>query len=304
MSGYGDIFLKYARFYTRQDGESRPVDHLNPPASLKAPLRPLHAGPLLHERYFDDATMVHVQELLAGIPEMKAQRDTMLLAAKIRTGDHALDVGSGTGVFARDMSKVTGGTGAVVGVDRSEIMLETARAACPACIFLKGDATALPVESVSFDVVTASQVLCFLHDVKTAIAEMFRVLRPGGRLVILDSHWDSLVWNSSNPKLMKRAIDLLLEKYVDTRLPVRLSRYLADTGFTLIDRQVFNITNWEPAEDNYAAQTVGFIGPMMAASEAFDAADWKAWLDGLKSTAEAGEYLFSLNRYMFTATKP
>ncbi len=263
-----------------------------------------HLGIPVHEQYFDDATMVHVQERLAESPEMTGQRRALTAAARLSAGEHALDVGSGTGVLANEMSRIVGTGGRVVGVDRSDLMIGSSRSKYPDVTFVKGDATALPVESASFQLVTSSQVLCFLHDVGAALLEMHRVLDHGGRVALLDSHWDSLVWNSRNPALMDRAVELLLEKYVDARLPARLSRYLREAGFVDIDRQVFNISNWDLTPDNYSAQTIGFIVPMMAASDAFDAKEQEAWLDSLRDVVRDGEYCFSLNRYIFTARKP
>ena len=54
----------------------------------------------------------------------------------------------------------------------------------------------------------------------------------------------------------------------------------------------------------YTQQVVGFIRLMMEASDDFTKDDWEAWNDGRKATAEAGEFMFSLNRYIFSAVKP
>lgn len=60
--------------------------------------------------------------------------------------------------------------------------------------FHLGDATRLPFPENHFDAAVSSQVFEYLSDVPTALAEMWRVLRPGGRVLIHDTDWDSIVW--------------------------------------------------------------------------------------------------------------
>jgi len=96
--------------------------------------------------------------------------------------ERLLEVGCGTGHWSRFFS----GLGyAVVAVDVSERMIETARAAAPAgCAFQVADACDLPFGADVFDVVAAMATLEFVSDAPAAVAEMFRVLRPGGRAVV------------------------------------------------------------------------------------------------------------------------
>lgn len=119
-----------------------------------------------------------------------------------RAGDRVLDVGCGTGYFARRLARVVapggggGGVGArqqarqgsVIGIDASAGMLEQARRSTEsaACEYVVGAAERLEFEDGSFDVVTSSLML---HHLPTelrgqALSEMRRVLRPGGQLLI------------------------------------------------------------------------------------------------------------------------
>jgi arsenite methyltransferase len=245
------------------------------------------------------------QAKAAATREMVAQRRAMLDALDLDPGERVLEVGSGNGMLAREMLAIVGASGHVCGVDSSGPMVKLAEEICPNARFIRGDATDLPVEDLSFDVVTASQLLCFLADVDKALAEMFRVLKRGGRLVVLDSDWGSLVWNCRDQALMDRAVALLTSPYADAHVPRTLSRRLVGAGFDITDRRTLTVLNWEPDPDGFSRLTaLGFIKRLMESSDDFTDQDWDAWDADQRATAKAGEYMFSLNRYIFCASKP
>jgi demethylmenaquinone methyltransferase/2-methoxy-6-polyprenyl-1,4-benzoquinol methylase len=103
--------------------------------------------------------------------------------AVVRPGDRVLDVCCGTGDLAL-AAAVAGGT--VTGLDFSEPMLERARAKEPALEWVSGDALELPFAEGSFDAVTIGFGLRNLADAERGLAEMHRVLSPGGRVAILE----------------------------------------------------------------------------------------------------------------------
>jgi ubiquinone/menaquinone biosynthesis C-methylase UbiE len=97
----------------------------------------------------------------------------------------ALDAACGTG---RHLATLLALGHRAVGVDRSEAMLALARSKHPEVELRLGDLTALPVPSASVDVAICALSLTHLADLAPAIAELTRVVRPGGRLVISDAH--------------------------------------------------------------------------------------------------------------------
>ncbi len=117
-------------------------------------------------------------------------------AANLTSGERVLDVACGTGVVARLAAERVGPTGAVAGIDGHPRMLEVARNTSPRSGSNTGSATTapidwreasaegLPFEDSSFDAVLCSLSLQFFADKPTAVREMHRVLRPGGRLSI------------------------------------------------------------------------------------------------------------------------
>jgi demethylmenaquinone methyltransferase / 2-methoxy-6-polyprenyl-1,4-benzoquinol methylase len=106
--------------------------------------------------------------------------------AALSPGDRALDVATGTGDLAIELKKRVGSQGEVIGSDFSEAMLELARRKAPALRFEHGNALSLPYEDGSFDAATVGFGARNFSDLPQGLREMARVVRPGGRVVILE----------------------------------------------------------------------------------------------------------------------
>jgi ubiquinone/menaquinone biosynthesis C-methylase UbiE len=108
-------------------------------------------------------------------------------AAALRPGERVLDVACGTGVVARRAAARVGPTGTVAGLDPNPGMLAVARAAAPRDVAIQwhqSGAESMPLPDASFDVVLCQLGLQFIPDKPAALAEMRRVLAPGGRLAL------------------------------------------------------------------------------------------------------------------------
>jgi demethylmenaquinone methyltransferase/2-methoxy-6-polyprenyl-1,4-benzoquinol methylase len=106
--------------------------------------------------------------------------------ARVGPGSRALDVATGTGDLAIELARRVAPGGEVVGSDFSEQMLRRARSKAPGQRFEWGDALALPYPDASFDAATVGFGARNFSDLRRGLAEMVRVVRPGGRVVVLE----------------------------------------------------------------------------------------------------------------------
>jgi ubiquinone/menaquinone biosynthesis C-methylase UbiE len=116
----------------------------------------------------------------------------LMAAAGVQPGQRVLDVGCGTGYFARLLAQMVGPAGLVVGIDPSSEMITYASRKADQirpCRFLVGTAEALGFPDESFDLVVPSLMMHHLpEDLQLpALREMRRVLRPGGTLLVADA---------------------------------------------------------------------------------------------------------------------
>ncbi|MDD4931846.1 MAG: class I SAM-dependent methyltransferase [Methylacidiphilaceae bacterium] len=119
-------------------------------------------------------------------------RNQALRRAGLLPGATVLDVGTGTGLLAREALALVGPHGRVLGVDPSPGMLNEVRE--PRLQLLRGSAEALPVPDASCEFLSMGYALRHLRDVHAAFAEFYRVLRPGGRLLLLEITRPTTPW--------------------------------------------------------------------------------------------------------------
>jgi len=113
-------------------------------------------------------------------------RERAVDLAGVRPGDRALDVATGTGDLARELGRRVGPDGEVVGLDFSESMLQIARGKAPELRFETGNALDLPYGDGEFAATTVGFGARNFSDLPSGLAEMARVTRPGGRVVVLE----------------------------------------------------------------------------------------------------------------------
>jgi ubiquinone/menaquinone biosynthesis C-methylase UbiE len=205
------------------------------------------------------------------------------------------------------MAIKVGESGAVSGVDVSESMIALAQRRCadlPWVEFRMGDATALPYADDAFDVATATQVYNYVGDLPAALRELHRVLRPGGRALVLESDFATLIWNTTDHERMRRVLTVWLEHSAHPYLPRRLAPLLRNAGFQVSHQAVFPLFNPRYDPNAFGYGVVDFVASFVQGREGAADGEAQAWADELRERGQADEYFFSLNRYVFLAFKP
>jgi arsenite methyltransferase len=254
---------------------------------------------------FDDRASSRV-EAQYKTPDLVQQRCVVRAALDLQPGEDVLDIGSGPGLLACEMAADVGPDGSVHGIDPSDSMLaigrRRGRAADSAPVTLtSGDACSLAFVEDSFDAAAATQVYEYVLDMPAALGEVYRVLRPGGRLLVLDTDWDSIVWHSNDRERMRRVLTAWNGHLVDPHLPRRLTRLLEGAGFVVAKRMAHPLLNVGYDQNTFSAGLIELIASFVAGRQGISEADATVWAGEL--IALGSDYFFSLNRYLFLAVK-
>jgi SAM-dependent methyltransferase len=222
----------------------------------------------------------------------------------LRPGQEVLDVGCGVGDVVIELSEAVRPGGRAVGIDASEAMLAAGRARAAAAdrhVDLRvGDALALDEGDESFDACRSERMLQWVPDIDGAVSEMVRVLRPGGRISIIDTDWRTFVVDLPTASAV-RAMRLAIE---DQRgEPATAGGRLLNVcrHFGLVDLEVTAATHvwseWDPQVD---AAPSGFF-PLASVTDELvglgliDAELASRFIDELHEAARRGRFYMALS---------
>jgi arsenite methyltransferase len=259
-------------------------------------------------RKFDAVAAARTARMYAT-PEIVEQRARTRAVLGARAGERGLDVGCGPGLLAAEVAREVSPTGRVVAADTSRDMLAVARQRAKddgledRIGFVLVDAARLGLAGASFDFVVAVQVYLYVAEIESALTEAARVLRPGGRLVVVDTDWDSCVWLTADRTRHRRVMDARLADFAHPHLPPRLPGLLRGAGLELVQTTVIPVLNLRYDPESFSG---GIIGPTTDAAirQGVPRADAEAWAADLRQRTGEGDYFFSVNRYLFAARKP
>ena len=254
---------------------------------------------------FDEAASRKL-EAIYRTPEVIEQRRQVLEALKLAPGESVLDIGSGPGLLAHQMALAVGEKGHVSGVDPSAAMVAMGARRCSGLgwvEFKSGQATELPFPDAVFDAAVSTQVYEFVRDISAALQELQRVLRPGGRALIVDTDYGSLAIHTEDESRMARVLAAWDEHFVHPHLPRSLTRQLREAGFAVEHRASIPMFNAEFDDNTYAKGMLETMASFAPGRRGVSESEAEAWFAEFARLGEEGRFFFSLNRYLFLARK-
>lgn len=198
-------------------------------------------APLFQAMTQDDESVAQMVALLDeqdAMPSARRLRDWAIKMAAVQLGDQVVDLGSGTGTMTRELGRLVapaasagGQLGWVTGIEPNARLRALAKSQSEAAgvlnvSFVDGVAGALPVDDSSIDLVWCERVLQHLTDPQSAIDDIARVLRPGGRAVLLDSDYGTRIVSDLDPDLAaafsRASLGPIANPYAARRIPAQL----------------------------------------------------------------------------------
>lgn len=254
---------------------------------------------------FDEKT-ARALEVIYGTRDVLRRRGLVQDAIAAAAGERILDVGCGPGFYVAELLERVGPDGRVSGIDTSAPMLSIAARRVEGhenVELLDAPATALPFDSGSFDGAISVQVLEYVDDVGLALAELHRVLRPGGRLVVWDVDWETVSMHSADSQRMRCVLDAWDRHLVHRSLPATLAPSLREAGFADISLEGHSFTTGEFTPDAYGASLVAVIDNYLSGLDDFADDDRRGWVEEQVALGERGEFYFACIQVCLSARR-
>ncbi|MEV6417956.1 methyltransferase domain-containing protein [Kribbella sp. NPDC051718] len=249
----------------------------------------------------DGTRLAMVLDLMAAMPSVQTLKAWALDALAPAVGEAALDVGSGTGEDVAEFLKRVGPGGRAVGVEPNGGLRTIAQERHPGLSMVDGIASALPFDDESFDVVRCERVLQHVDDAPLAVGEMARVLRPGGRICLIDTDWATAIVHPADPDVLGRMVDFFHTESANPCSGRTLRGLLADAGLAVAGETA---ATWIEPQSGAKQGFLAMMGKTSAAAGAITADEAEAFHRGIEEAADRGAFHMSLTMYAVAATKP
>lgn len=235
----------------------------------------------------DDAVarMVTVLDAQDAAPAIERLRAWMLAAGDVRRGEVCVDLGSGTGTMTRRLASLTGPDGRAIGVEPNpglrQVAEGRAEGAGSSAEFRPGLATELPFEDGSVDVLWCERVLQHVPEPQAAVDEIARVLRPGGRALLLDSDHDTRVQSDVDPDVARAITRAFMGQVANPMAARHLLRQAITAGLAV--------------DPDIGSSALVFGPEQLAGSDLFTMAAEQAVADGLVTREQADDAMAAMD---------
>ena len=241
-------------------------------------------------------SLIAVLDGMAVDPQIQRVRARAVDALRPGPGQRLLDVGCGAGEVARGLAAFVAPTGQVTAIDIAEAVVEVARSRNDGShvTYEVGDVQKLDFEDRSFDGVRTERVLQHVADPDAAVAELARVTRPGGRVCLIDTEWDSLQFDGLPGELVGAMRQALLGGVMlhHTDMGRTLRRRLVQAGLAEVTCEPVPLWWTDPAD---AAVVLPMVSKKLPKKAGIIPAELqKGWFAAVDAAAERNEFLAHL----------
>ena len=239
-----------------------------------------------------------------AIPTIQKIKGRMLDLCPIGPGDRVLDVGCGLGHEAIRLGNRVGQSGSVEGVDIAEAFItESRRRALDENCEVKfkiGSVLELPFPDSVFDVCRAERVLIHLEDPGSALSEMVRVVRPGGRITAFDFDMGAYVIDSDDQPMTRRIEKVVIEHWPNGYLARQLPHMFRQAGLVEL---VFEPQIHLPPFHTFSRITYSTLKAATKSGKLTER-ELDQWWAGIESAAASGEFFHSELGFIVSGRKP
>ena len=239
----------------------------------------------------------HYLDAFNAMETVRAWKERSFGMLAVGPGQRLLDVGCGLGGDAIALAARVGAGGSVVGVDNSERLIVEARervAASPLPVeFRVGDIYGLAFADGSFDGSRADRVFQHLDRPADALAELIRVTRPGGRIVVGDPDWETLLFDAPQSAVTRTILNFVCDSHRNAWMGRQLYAHFHAAGLAgvAVAADTLLFTDYGLAD-----LTVALGTRVRQAQDAEVITEHEAaeWLDALAAAADAGRFFAAM----------
>jgi ubiquinone/menaquinone biosynthesis C-methylase UbiE len=230
-------------------------------------------------------------------------------AMEIDSFRSVLDLGCGTGVAARAIARRPDFSGRVTGIDRSPHLIGAAErlareeGVVGKAEFRAGDSHTLELRDAEFDAVVAHTLFSHLDDPRAVLAEIVRVLKPGGRVGLFDGDYASLTFGSDDPAAGKATDETIINAIVtNPRVMRQMPQLLREAGLQPLSTFAYVVADVGRADFwDTSIKSLTRLLPKAGAMTEAQAADWVA---AMFRRSDQGTFFGACNYYSYVAAKP